>query len=118
MVHLKKMTDLKPGRELDAWIAEHVMGWKLRTPYPDRWLNSEGMTQSLPHYSTDIYTAWDLLDKLSESNFLIETRTYMKQPWQSQVLILKSPESEWIVAVGETMPHAICLAAMKAIENS
>lgn len=32
------MTDLKPGRELDALVAEKVMGWR-RPKWPVTWLS-------------------------------------------------------------------------------
>lgn len=31
------MTTTKEDRELDAWIAEHVMGWRLRGHIPSYW---------------------------------------------------------------------------------
>lgn len=51
---------MKPGRELDAIIAEKVMG--------------------------------------------LELMTFKQEPWQEPY------------AIGETAPHAICLAALKAIK--
>lgn len=82
---------MKPGRELDALVAEKVMGWKRIlspedarkclnahsdippaervfqiTELMDTWVNPAGKTfrGELPEYSTDIAAAWEIVEKL------------------------------------------------------
>jgi hypothetical protein len=61
---------LKPGPELDALVAEQVMGWKhFPKPfgYPGTWERPDGSTEYgllPPHYSTDIKSAWEIVEKM------------------------------------------------------
>lgn len=93
---------MEAGRELDALIAEKIMG-------QDYSLNSlEGslVLKDPPHYSTNIAAAWEVVEKLGPDWDLI------------------SMEQGWIASVGsseraraETAPLAICLAALKAMRG-
>lgn len=74
---------LKAGRELDALIAEKVMGWRkaldapvdahLRWPEPIQagwlWYNPDRspcpFEYTIPNYSTDIKDAWQVVEKLT-----------------------------------------------------
>lgn len=102
---------MKPGRELDALIAEKVMGLE---PWPEQ---QEAKPCSCPSYSTDIAAAWQIVKKF-EREASICSCPY--GGWQASFIWLDSnPYSneclEW--SYGETAPHAICLAALKAIET-
>lgn len=63
------MAEPEAGRALDAQIAEQVMGW---THEPDTdayfvladWLASEGKWRTLPHFSTDMAAAWQVVEHL------------------------------------------------------
>lgn len=104
------MESLKPGRELDALIAEKVMGWKPPefidgVSLERRWKNDRGEFDSLPRYSTDIAAAWEVVEKIG----LIIGKN--GPVWDAQDL--------WDLPVyfasADTAPHAICLAALKAV---
>lgn len=117
---------MKAGRELDALVAEKVMGWKLE-PYTrciqvlpvEAGRPPEGADTSklkpfnnigsyeIPHYSTAIAAAWEVVEKL-------------------RLAILPMSNGQWGAAVNEdkefvpgfianTAQHAICLAALKAV---
>lgn len=119
---------MNAGIELDVLIAEKIMGCKVS--YPD--LTDPSLSvfakvyncgcndsahsfygeYSLKAYSTDIAAAWEVLYK-------------MKTSIQDD-LCLSFNEGEWLVylegnfgtkwlSYSETAPHAICLAALKAI---
>lgn len=114
---------MKPGRELDALIAEKVMGLKRSDHWPvvdlredrsrplDRWDDDQGNIVPLPAYSTSIEAAWEVVEKIAS----------LKNCWRLR--LEKHPqgwsvdfETEWKVElVAETAPHAICLAALKAM---
>lgn len=112
------------GRELDALVAVKVFGWseERKADYPP---NSERAAAncwhrpliaapcSLPHFSTDISAAWLVVEKLLADGKQVEVNGYNDEgdpdvdPWV--VLI------NLTVSHAKTAPHAICLAALKAV---
>lgn len=111
------------GRELDALVAEKVMGLEVK-PYeklkgsdiPEYfgtlWVPSADQNRGtpyqqwlpLPHYSTSIAAAWEVVEKLKDDDFHLEEHgTHWKAGFGPR----------WRGA--ETAPHAICLAALEAI---
>jgi len=118
------------GREMDAIIAEKVMGFEMSNlslpAYPKIHL-ADGITGEIdpyyskdcPYYSTDIADAWGVVEKLGKSGFDVniewkgETRVYSGT---SEVAVIKG-----IYCVGHgvgTAPLAICRAALKAVINA
>lgn len=119
---------LKPGRELDALVAEKVMGFELKQPKGVRWLENtyvyaindyrdDGPVYVIdcPCYSTDIAAAWEVVKYFSNKPFNI---------WISTCGILNAPHFQAILqskdgrggnCIGTTVPHAICLAALTAV---
>ncbi len=61
---------MEAGRELDALVAERVMGWQVsyaekrgRPPLQDdRW----GRYGPVPHYSTEIAAAWQVVEQVQK----------------------------------------------------
>lgn len=116
------MTELKPGRELDALVAEKVMWWhKYEDSNPKATIRTIGDTEDhkckfcgsfeghdIKPYSTSIEAAWEVVEKLIESDdwvdFSLEYEPTFK--WSANEIIY-----------GETAPHAICLAALRAVEE-
>ena len=112
---------MKPGRELDAVIAEKVFGF---TPVFSRngrtlsdgephwsWIRFEGDTllNPIPDFSTNIEAAWQVVEKVLP-NFCLETNG---NKWFAGSRSIHSAE----VTRGESAPHAICLAALKMVEK-
>lgn len=104
---------MKPGRELDALVARDVMGWEVRGPHSGPWVILRGYPE-YPHLtdktwrpSTDIADAWEVVEKLADG-----TRT---------VHVWKPRNYGWGCSIGHshgeayTAPHAICLAALRAV---
>jgi hypothetical protein len=102
---------LPPGRELDALVAEKVLGWPAARDAKaigeaGYWTaGDERFIHGLPAFSTDIAAAWEVVEKLIASDewpeFSLEYEATLK----------------WSVGdcYGATAPHAICLAALKAM---
>lgn len=77
---------MKPGREMDAIIAEKVLGHKIirepsTKPGDDYWEESpippDGvLTRTLLHYSTSIYAAFKVFE------WLCNLRTDARKPWK------------------------------------
>lgn len=114
--------EYKPGRELDALIAEKVMGYKRGPKAPTgRYYWSDGGASFPFSPSTDIAAAWEVFQTIAKR---------WEDPWAGFVfdgkeLIWSCHFSRQILGgiVGEagahadTAPHAICLAALKAVEG-
>lgn len=131
--------ELKPGAELDLLVAEKVMGWKFycvkRGKYihfiaqvpgePEPWKHSRNDSEdnyvrgchadynpmkhimSMPdfHPSTSIADAWEVVEKMG-FNCLWKDAT----GWTCRFYGVRAAESS-----ASTAPHAICLAALKAV---
>ena len=129
------------GRELDALVAERVMGyvWKDESP-SGRFLNSpEGWpagyvpqgssemtwTSHLPHYSTDIAAAWLVVERLMNVDADDASHRYCldfradREPWGSDapfVVEIRTQNAKRLAYVSaDTMPLAICRAALAAL---
>ena len=133
---------MKAGRELDALVAEKVMGIELchHELHETRptckychlnkgfWQPKWGRIEPPRHYSTDIAAAWEIVERLCnwdvDDNMLVlkgQGPDLEKKKWPN------GEAAEWweaeiggtwgkVVSKAETAPHAICLAALKAKE--
>jgi len=106
---------MQPGVELDDIIATKIMGWErdVNHDYGKIYADKQGyMVMTVDEFkpSTEIEHAWMVVDKLNEMGYSIETRQYANG-YASVVTWLKNPQHGAIV--GDTVPNAICLAAIK-----
>ena len=98
---------MNAGRELDALVAEKVMGWKDPSPVFGLMEDVEGNANFPPDYSTSIAAAWRVVEKW-QGDITVDRRnehfkvTFYKPSYEYEV---------W----AETLPLAICLAALKAV---
>lgn len=143
---------MKPGRELDAWIAEKVMGWRRfecislendgdlydPTSFPKEMKTTVLMPPSfrledaqppvgasleeacrwqipdmpvVPNYSTSIEAAWEVIT-CGKWTWSIEE---MDDTGAVQCYLENEDEDIWSRETAPTAPHAICLAALKAV---
>ena len=117
---------MKAGRELDALIAEKVLGlsgvrdgksWL----YGDNWThNKEGVLCLVPHYSTQIADAWLVVEKLhNDSVGIIRVSNGDGDSYDCDILPYLPKEMDGCShahITAESWPLAICLAALKAVE--
>jgi hypothetical protein len=127
------MADALPaGRELDALVAEKVMGWlnvakqpianamgqKVMDDFVGLPVAGAPQPMLVPRYSTMIQEAWKVADKLrGETQFVAVISgkgPQGVQPWICKV----NREGSFLEERGETAPHAICLAALKGAGQS
>ena len=115
------------NREIDKLIAEKVMelelhfleplgGFHTKEVEPDgywRWVE-------LPHYSTDIAAAWQVVEKMRSSGWRFEAFDTIRDSWL--VRFGKGEfnhyENEWSkehISDENSCTLAICLAALKAV---
>ena len=87
-----EIRNMEAGREMDALVAEKVMGWKWDASNPlqhllfgpdgaigavifyDGRANDGGIVQPLdcPYYSTDIATAWEVVERILDNAHTFE----------------------------------------------
>lgn len=114
---------MKPGHELDALIAKKVMGWKREQHLGLKQLVWKGPPDLFVTwrddpllYSTSIAAAWEVVEKIKLDGNMVNINTASNF---SSVQIEKLNNGRWDLAVdstdGDTAPHAICLAALKAV---
>lgn len=122
--------ELKPGRELDALVAEKLFDWKwdssLLTPpkgtpmHDDNWCaewDDEGRPGWLPKYSTDRALMFEVLDRVKELVFSKRLRfteameEIMSAKIEGEGMVC--PTNWWFVV----KPEDICLAALKAVDH-
>lgn len=120
---------MKPGRELDALVAKHVMGCKVlwglsglvgrygtcgcgttgMDMYPHGGLKGDEIVQ----YSTDISAAWEVVEKIEDKGFILVIRDYGNdcearfEKWKEKTVST--------FKAGASAPEVICLAALKAV---
>lgn len=101
------------GRELDALIAEKVMGWKLFVDNKrevcawDTGTSPGGFIDERNFKpSRDIAAAWQVVEKLDNRFILDRTLGQYRVRFTAQ---------DSFEVTAESAPHAICLAALKAV---
>lgn len=105
---------MNPGRELDAKVAELVYGKKVADTKSGfgrtdkHAVNPDGSYTVIPHFSTHIAAAWEIRNKVK-----IKRVTWIEEGKE----MAHYGEGENDFAIGETAAHAICLAALKAVEQ-
>ena len=120
---------MKPGRELDALVAKKVMGWDgfsgIIETSPEVGFSTEEIDELVktgklrfrpPEYSTDIAAAWQVVEKMQRENhdFAIHITSCRDEDnqWQPHFNI---SVTRTLLTGSKTAPHAICLAALKAV---
>jgi hypothetical protein len=128
---------MEPGRELDVLIAEKVFGetvvhtvWGDYGQYhaycigePDYDYSGENyggvLSNPVPHYSTDIAAAWTVMVALTRFNCCPELLGDYNYRWRVRLTMGYPREGDhkpYVSVECDEAPHAICLAALKAIE--
>lgn len=131
------------GRDLDALVAEKVMGWT-KTVSADhtnspiqvlremgifyQWTDTTGKVVGLdiPPYSTDIAAAWQAVDKLRSLGWYLwledaqfkdvqYTASFILAEPMTEEYPWRSPPIKQSLNDASTAPHAICCAALRAV---
>jgi Phage ABA sandwich domain len=117
------VSELKAGRELDALVAEKVMGWtQVRNSKPEGFSSlwrgrppgNLATLRTIPDYSTDISDAWKVVEKVDNRNGVaremgVLTASISRYDNGYTVRFFNSG------VTADTAPLAICLAALKAV---
>jgi hypothetical protein len=128
-----EILNMPAGREMDALIAEKVMGWFWKTEGYTRLGFMEGdrfrygvvrgggtadeYTSNLPNYSNDISAAWVVVRKHPHYFSLVRSNEtgWRPAPWGAMLWLCRFYAPGKFEAKAETAPLAICRAALLAI---
>ena len=120
----KEILEMPAGREMDALIAEKVIGWRIdeltayspsgsscaRHPKGDWWLN---------YYSTNMDAAWEIVEKFVSKGYGVHVYRHGdwndkngKRYWQSYM------DFRFPIVDADTAPLAICRAALLAVMDA
>jgi hypothetical protein len=110
---------MKPGRELDILVAQHVMGWaRLPSTQPEieaaggMWAAPRAPRMLLP-FSTDINRAFVVVEEMRKRGYRF---SLADQPGTNIKIVGFFNSEEYGASVGETTEaHAICSAALGAL---
>ena len=122
---------LTAGPDLNALVAETVMGWTPITHYGERgtgfWSTtgseSDGpwiADEQIPAYSTDISAAWEIVERLRLAGCTVrlcgEPAADLRWNWRCTVTgMAKGYESGIWSGSADTPALAICLAALRVL---
>jgi hypothetical protein len=104
---------MKPGHEIDALVAEKVMGFRPGNS-PNTWSNSDRI--NIPfNPSTDIRDAWEVVDRMKALTECNGERHSTRDPWQAFCKELNDHDDWFGEAFWYVDSQSICLAALKAV---
>lgn len=113
---LKQIDQLQAGKELDALIAEHVMGWR-KSEHPldnDVWIEDQPdysiHTRSLPAFSTEMDFAWEVAEIIQSEGYALTIYALSPESFYSWMVSIQGEGREYSNNVAET----ICKVALKA----
>jgi len=111
--------ELRAGRELDALVAEKVMGWgcigfdKIGNVWAGVSLNRNGQQEVIHYYSENIAAAWQVVEKMKENpNMFMEFANNVEYVCGAHNYF---PDGNGWVILKNLTPLKICRAALKAM---
>lgn len=116
-----RILNMEPGREMDALVAEKIMGWtecsvdgQRSYGKPPEFVDADPVVR-IYEYSTEISAAWGVFEELNGKFGVSLGRAgdYYEpdRKWNTRI-----GKNEWVEA--ETAPEAICKAALMAVMDT
>ncbi len=118
---------MRPGRELDTFIAKEVLGHTVKVKQRELWEVTALGERPLRKFSREITAAWEIVEKMGVTVIPVEDGNWFAfvgtgQRWKSPAQFLEFlQKGEFLnsgAAVGKNAAETICFAAVKAIEKS
>lgn len=107
------------SRELDALVAEKVMGWtNAHRTRPGACLRGYPPTSAtitlVPAYSSEIAAAWAVVERMREQGYAVTVRSASEGRWVARTWKAPDdPSTDWVRE--DSAPLAIVLAALRAV---
>lgn len=114
--------EVEAGRELDATIAERVMGWtrvdpnRSADPIYSGFDHDFGLID-LPKFSTDIGDAWQVVENIARRGWKMDVQNRFWPTWGAHVHF-PAPNYAHVFETADSAPLAICKAALQAVQSS
>lgn len=115
---------MEPGRELDALVAEKVMGYTIErftfrcdgmSEETMIWLQAENKYNQVS-FSTDISAAWEVVEKMKQNEWSVTIQAYGNEPNEvTEYEVTFGFLNEKPAAAVKSAPEAICKAALIAV---
>jgi hypothetical protein len=123
-----EILNMQADRELDALVAEKVMGWVAEVGLNDRayWVNKNDQrryfVEGWDHWnpSERISHAWQVVEKMKQDNpeWFIDVKWHaFDKKWSVVITDMHVGYNNVLRAYGRTAPLAICRAALLAVNN-
>lgn len=118
---------MRPGRELDTFIAKEVLGHPVKVKQRDLWEVTPLGERPLRKFSRDITAAWEVVEKMGVTIMPVEDNQWFAfvgtgQRWKSPAEFMEFLQGGKFVnsgaAIGTNAAETICFAAMKAVEKN
>jgi hypothetical protein len=108
-----EILNMPAGREMDALVAEKVMGWRLH-PHKTHWMTNNNNFRRIGTFlpSDDISAAWEVVEKMKEKGRLY---LIVSDDIGYKAEILLNDPVPMATAQCDTAPLAICRAALLAV---
>ena len=107
----EEILNMPAGREMDALIAENVFNVFVHRLNGSAF--SVSMLNEIPHYSTDISAAWEVVEKLHKENDIFDVWHEKDTGFDWWCEVVNNGDG-WNVNA-KTAPLAICRAALLAV---
>lgn len=98
------------GKRLDAWVAEHVMGWRPLALSRD--FDGNFFPEDAPNYSTDIAAAWQVVEKMRADGWHYSIGSLPGGIIRVNFSFTTSSGFEEIELTGNSIPELICRVAL------
>ena len=106
---------MKPGNELNAIVAEKIFGWEIYQDQDQRdrsyVKHNAGGGYLLPDFSCDMGAAYQVVQEMIKRDYVNRFTMVETQSWHKCYF---GKDNDEFAEKGESVPHAICMAALKA----
>lgn len=118
---------MRPGRELDSFIAEKVLNHPIKVKAKQLWEITPEGERPLRKFSRDMTAAWEVVEKMGITIIPLQPNTWFAfvgtgTRWESPAAFIeflqKGDFMQSGAAVGENAAETICMAAFKALTKA
>lgn len=101
--------------QLDALVAERVMGWSVRRDGNSYYCTQKNGGFFVPRFSSDMGAAWQVVEELAKNGLVVEIRHNAKGKFQVTGVNCWRETRRPEEVIDPSAPIAICLAALRFV---